>query len=143
MSRSSFPAFRSLFAVSFLALVAAGCGTPGTERGVSEVTAVAGTDGVERVTVEAHSFYFEPNRVIVDANHPVELTVRFRNWFAPHNLTCEHPDAGISIDVGVGPFSFGGTKHVRFTPTEAGEYGFYCNVDGHMRKGMTGTLVVR
>ena len=32
---------------------------------------------------------------------------------------------------------------VRFTPTRNGEYPFHCDVDGHAKKGMTGTLVVR
>jgi len=39
--------------------------------------------------------------------------------------------------------SFGGTKHARFTPTKAGEYEFFCHVDGHAKKGMKGTIVVR
>jgi FtsP/CotA-like multicopper oxidase with cupredoxin domain len=35
-----------------------------------------------------------------------------------------------------------GSGRARFTPTEAGDYHFFCHVDGHAKKGMTGTLVV-
>ena len=35
-----------------------------------------------------------------------------------------------------------GTRRVRFTPTEPGEFKFWCHVDHHAKKGMTGTLVV-
>lgn len=125
-------------------LASAGCGgTPGSKAGVNEVTARTGADGVQAVTVEVHSFYFKPNRVVVEAGKPVELTLRFKSLFAPHNMTCEHPDAGISIDKSKGIISFDPTKHVRFTPTKAGEYEFFCGVGSHMAKGMTGTLVVR
>lgn len=126
-----------------VALLAAGCGTSGAKLGVSEVTAAAGNDGVQRVAIEAHSFYYKPNRIVVESGKPVELTIRFKNWFAPHNLTCEHPEAGVAIDASVGAFSFGGTKRIRFTPTTPGEYDFYCGVDHHMMKGMTGKLVVK
>jgi plastocyanin len=126
-----------------LALLATGCGTSGAKLGVSEVTAASGNDGVQRATIEAHSFYFKPNRIVVEANRPVELTLRFKNWFAPHNVTCDHPESGIAIDAGVGAFSFGGSKRIRFTPTVPGSYDFYCGVDSHMKKGMTGTIVVK
>jgi len=128
-----------------LALVAlAGCGgTPGSKVGVNEVTARTGADGFQAVDIEVHSFYFKPNRIVVEAGKPVELTLKFKSLFAPHNMTCKHPDAGISIDKSKGIISFDPTKHVRFTPTKAGEYEFFCGVGSHMMKGMTGTIVVR
>lgn len=138
------PSFLRLIALCALLvpLLVSGCGTSGAKLGVSEVTAASGNDGVQRATIEAHSFYFKPNRIVVQADRPVELTIRFKNWFAPHNVTCGHPEAAIAIDTGVGAFSFGGTKHVRFTPTTPGSYDFFCGVDSHMKKGMTGTIVV-
>lgn len=36
----------------------------------------------------------------------------------------------------------GGTETVRFTPSVAGEYPYYCTVEGHREAGMAGTLVV-
>ena len=122
---------------------ALGCGTSGSKIPVSEVVAKSDASGVQRVEVEVHSFYFKPSRVVVASGAPVEMTLKFKNFFAPHNLTCEHGDAGLHIDKSAGFMSFRRTKQVRFTPGKPGEYSFYCGVDGHMKKGMTGTLVVR
>ena len=60
-----------------------------------------------------------------------------------HSQALEPIDAGIRIDKSAGFMSFHRTKSVRFTPEKPGEYPFYCGVDSHMKKGMTGTLVVR
>jgi plastocyanin len=123
-------------------LLGTGCGTSGAKIGVREAT--ARTDaGVQIVDVDVHSFYFDPNRIIVEAGKPVEMTLHFKPVFTPHNMTCEAPEAGIQIDRSVGIISFRHTQHVRFTPTRRGEYDFYCGVDAHMKKGMTGTIVVR
>ena len=130
-------------ALALLVLGSAGCGTPGTKVGVREVTAHAGSDGVQAVEIEVHSFYFKPNRIVVEAGKPVDLTLKFKSLFTPHNLTCEHPDGGIAIDKSAGFLSFRRTKHARFTPKTPGEYQFFCGVGSHMMKGMTGTLVVR
>lgn len=98
---------------------------------------------MQQVVVEVHSFYFKPSRVVVEAGTPVEMTLKFKNLFTPHNLTCEYADAGIQLDRSAGFMSFRRTKHARFTPSKPGEYPFYCGVGSHMKKGMTGTLVVR
>jgi len=120
-----------------------GCGTSGAKLPVTEVTASADSSGVQTVTIEAHSYYFKPNRVVVQAGKPVDLTIEFKSFFTPHNLTCAHEDAGIQIDKSAGFMSFKKTKRIRFTPTAPGEYPFHCGVGSHMMKGMTGTLVVR
>lgn len=124
-------------------LAAAGCGTSGAKIGVREATARMDADGVQKVDIDVHSFYFDPNRITVEAGKPVDLTLHFKPLFTPHNMTCDASEAGIEIDRSVGIISFNHTKHVRFTPTKAGEYDFYCGVDSHMKKGMTGTIVVR
>jgi len=145
MKRSKRFRGRGSVAVVALALTAAlaGCGTSGAKIGVREATAHADADGVQRVVVNVHSFYFDPNRITVEAGKPVDLTLHFKPLFTPHNMTCDARDAGIDIDRSVGIISFSHTKHVRFTPTKPGEYDFYCGVDSHMKKGMTGTIVVR
>lgn len=121
------------------ALVLVGC-TSGLKRPVHEVTASVGADQVQHVTVTAHSFYFDPNRIVVKRGVPVELTVKNGAMFVPHDFSCEAAEAGVTVDLPVGMFH--GSKHSRFTPTKAGEYPFHCDVDGHAKKGMTGTLVV-
>ena len=137
---------REVTALAVLAaglLLAAGCGTSGAKIGVREATAHTNNEGVQVVNVNVHSFYFDPNRITVEAGKPVELVLHFKPIFAPHNLTCAAPEAGIQIDKSIGIISFDHKKSVRFTPTKPGEYDFYCGVDSHMKKGMTGTFVVR
>ena len=96
--------------------------------------------GVQHVRVVTHTFYFEPNRIVLKAGQPVELTVKNAAWFVPHNLTCNAKEAGIEVMADVG--FFGGSRHTRFTPTKAGEYEFFCHEDAHAKKGMRGTFVV-
>jgi uncharacterized cupredoxin-like copper-binding protein len=120
--------------------VIAGCSS-GLNRPVREVTANLGTDRIQHVTVTAHSFYFDPNRLVVQRDVPVDLTIRNAAFFVPHDFSCDAKEAGIEIDARIGMFHK--SKHVRFTPTRAGEYPFHCDVDGHAKKGMMGTLVVR
>ena len=127
-------------ALSLLCVLAlAGCAS-GVGRPVQEVRAETGVDGVQHVSVTAHAFYFNPNRVVVQANVPVELKIKNNSVFVPHNLSCAAPQSGIQIDEGLGLFFDGETA--RFTPTTVGEYPFFCKVDGHSKKGMTGTIVV-
>ena len=128
----------ALLALSTLAALA-GCSS-GLDRPVHEVTAVPGGDGVQRVEVVAHSFWFDPNRIVLKANVPVELHVKNHAAFVPHNFSCVGPQAGIQVDEGLGLFWDGETA--KFTPTTPGEYNFFCKVDGHANKGMTGKLVV-
>ncbi len=124
-------------------LLAGGCGTSGTKLPVSEMTARTNSHGVQVVDVDVHSFYFKPNRIVVDAGKPVDLTLHFKSFFVPHNFTCIDGDAGITVSRGAGFMSFSRTKHATFTPTRPGEYSFFCHVDGHAKKGMRGTIVVR
>jgi plastocyanin len=126
--------------VSSLALAAlAGCSS-GLGRPVREVTVRPGADGVQHVRVVAHSYWFEPNRVVVHAGAPVEITIKNAAFGVPHNLTCFDHDAGIELSENLGMFR--GQKRTRFTPLKPGEYEFYCHVGAHAKKGMKGTLVV-
>lgn len=129
---------RGMLAALCVGLVA-GCAS-GLNRPVREVTATMGTDQVQRLTVTTHSFYFEPNRIVVKRGIPVELTVKNGAFFVPHDFSCEAKDAGIELDQPVGMFH--SSKTLRFTATRTGEYPFHCDVDGHAKKGMMGTLVV-
>jgi plastocyanin len=120
-------------------ILIAGC-TSGIGRPVHEVTAHSDASGVQHVRVVTHTFYFEPNRIVLKAGQPVELTVKNGSWFVPHNLTCNAAGAGIQVMADVG--FFGGSRHTRFTPTKPGEYEFFCHEDSHAKKGMKGTFVV-
>jgi plastocyanin len=120
-----------------LALALSGCAS-GLNRPVSTAEAVADSAGVQRLDVDLHSFYFEPNRIVVRAGRPVELVVRNRSLVVPHNFTIADSSLSVSVDKW-GP----GSSRVRFTPEVPGEYEFFCHVHGHAKKGMKGTLVVR
>jgi plastocyanin len=130
---------RSSFVVILLALTLAGCSS-GLNHPVQEVIAKEGPDQVQHVRVTAHTYWYEPNRVIVKRGMSVDLTVQNGAWFVPHSFGCSGKDAGFDLDLRLGMFH--GSKHARFTPTRAGEYAFRCGVDHHAMKGMTGTLVV-
>jgi plastocyanin len=122
-----------------LSLALAGCSS-GLKRPVQEITAAPDAHGVQRVRVVAHSYWFAPNRIVLKAGAPVELTVHNAAFLVPHNLTCNAADAGIEVSASLGLFH--GTKVERFTPTKPGEYEFFCHVGSHAKHGMKGTFVV-
>jgi plastocyanin len=127
---------RVMAGIAFIALLS-GCSS-GLNRPVQEVTATIGADRVQHVTITTHSFWFEPNRIVVHAGKPVDLKVKNGSWIVPHNFTLIADELTVSANVGM----FGSSKTVRFTPTKTGEYHFGCHVDAHAKKGMKGTLVV-
>ncbi len=122
----------ALSVTAFLLACSSGVGRP-----VVSVDAKLDTDGVQRVKVDMHSYYFEPNRIVVHAGHPVELVLHNCSHIVPHNLTI----VGGGINVDESKWGWGSDK-VSFTPTTPGEYKFFCHKDSHEKKGMTGTLVV-
>lgn len=130
--------FQPIVALFILAW-ALGCSS-GSGRPVQEVSASLDEDGVQRIDVVAHSYWFEPNRIVVKVNVPVELRVRNGSLIVPHNLTCHAPESGIQIDEGLGMFK--DTEVAVFTPTQTGEFRFFCDKGSHAKKGMVGTLVV-
>ena len=119
-------------------LVLGGCSS-GLKRPTHEVTAAV-SGSVQRVTIVAHTYWFDPNRVKLKAGQEVELTVKNGAFMVPHNLTCFEKDAGIEVSANLGMFM--GKKTVKFTPTQPGEYEFFCHVDSHSKHGMKGTFVV-
>jgi plastocyanin len=117
-------------------VLSAGCAS-GLHRPVSSTDAVTDGNGVQRVNVDMHTFYFKPNRIVVHAGRPVEMVLRNRALVVPHNFSVQDPSIAVSVNKW-GP----GTAIVRFTPKTPGEYAFHCDEHGHEAKGMTGTLVV-
>ena len=108
-----------------------------------EFTAKVDPDGVQRVEMVGGSYFFEPDRIMVKVNVPVELKIRKESGFTPHDIVLKAPEAGIDIEVDLGSDS----KTVTFTPTKVGEYPFYCDkklpfAKSHRDRGMEGVLVV-
>ncbi len=116
-------------------MVLGGC-TSGLKRPLASVELQPDAQGVQRVVVHMHSYYFDPNRIVVHAGHPVELVLKNSARLIPHNFTIA--DSAISVSEG----AWLGTGHIRFTPKTPGTYEFFCHVDHHAKKGMTGMLVV-
>lgn len=133
--------------VAVLALLAFGNGCahsgPALAPEEGRTVATAAADGVQHATILAGSYFFKPNRIVVKAGAPVELTINKQPSLIPHNFTLRAVEAGIDVseDLGASP------TVVRFTPTKPGSYEFYCNKNppifrSHRSKGMVGTLDV-
>jgi len=117
---------------------------PAAEAGKeSRMVATVDADGVQRVTVKAGSFFFEPNVIVVKARVPVELTIAREAGVTPHNFLLKAPAASIDIsrDLEEAP------SKILFTASQTGTYPFACNkkllfFPSHREKGMVGRLEV-
>jgi plastocyanin domain-containing protein len=100
-------------------------------------------DGVQHVRIEGGSYFFRPNRIMVQVNVPVELAVSVEGDLIPHSIVIHAPEAGMMVDESLSTKS----KTIRFTPTAVGKYAFYCKnkllfLKSHREKGMEGVLEV-
>ncbi|MBE0598407.1 MAG: cupredoxin domain-containing protein [Desulfuromonadales bacterium] len=107
------------------------------------VVAAIDADGVQRVEVIGGGYFYDPYRIQVQVNVPVELTVVKAKGMVPHNIVMRAPEAGIDFDEEMKT----APKIIRFTPTRAGTYPFYCSkkllfLESHQEKGMEGVLEV-
>ena len=55
-----------------------------------------------------------------------------------HDMSNMEMDPEVHVAAGTG-----GSHTVEFTPSEAGEYVYFCTVEGHKDAGMAGTLLVK
>ncbi|MBI5741117.1 MAG: cupredoxin domain-containing protein [Nitrospirae bacterium] len=114
------------------------------EAGTQEAyTAAVGADGVQRAEITGGEYFFRPSHIIVKKDVPVEVSVKKESGIVPHNLVISAPEAGMDIKESMSSE----TKAVRFTPTKAGKYPFYCDkklpfAKSHREKGMEGILEV-
>jgi uncharacterized cupredoxin-like copper-binding protein len=125
-----------------LALALGACASAGRQAG-KPYLAVAGADGVQRVSVVGGNYYFEPSRIVVRANLPVELSLRKEGWLMPHEFILKAPEAGIDVAESLSTEP----RVVRFTPTHTGIFHFYCGkrlllFPSHRDQGMVGVLEV-
>lgn len=113
-------------------------------RGEEKIfTAVIDSDGVQRVEIVGGGYFFNPNRIIVKVNVPVELKLRKETGVVPHNFVIKAPEAGMDLDISLGAEP----KVVKFVPAKPGIYPFYCSkkllfFESHREKGMKGVLEV-
>jgi uncharacterized cupredoxin-like copper-binding protein len=113
--------------------------------------------GPQQVSLKGAEFSFSPASINVKAGQTVQLTLQntgaldhdFKSDLPISNLVYQEADNepdeqqensrnGV-MDV---DFDKGQSARVTFTPTKAGTYTFYCDVQGHREAGMQGTIVV-
>ncbi len=97
--------------------------------------------GVQKITMVGGDFYFKPKYVVVKKNVPVVIMITKEPGLTSHSIVMHAPEAGIDFDVDLDRQA----KTIRFTPTKAGTYAFYCDegaIETHRSKGMEGTLEV-
>ncbi len=149
--------FRLLFATAALSIglaVAAGCASNGGSS--------AGGSSASRVTVAVSEFAFKPAALTLKVGQ--RYTVRLQNqgqvlhdWtvdaIPARDVTMgasdEHSMTGMRAKAAAAEATQlhiaadrGKSAEVSFTPTQAGDYVFYCTVPGHREAGMQGKLVV-
>jgi plastocyanin len=100
-------------------------------------------DGVQRVDIIGGSYFFKPNHIVVKVNIPVELKVSKESGLIPHDIVAKSPEAGIEFQESLSSTP----KTIKFTPTKAGKYPFYCTKKApfsksHREKGMEGVIEV-
>jgi plastocyanin len=125
---------RRLAAPLALLVLAAGCGGDDSESSGRTVTTAPGTT----VTVDAHEYAYDPDRLVVQ--RPGTVTIRLRNQGElAHNLRVRRDGEEIG---GTPSFAAGGsrTAQLRLRP---GKYEFLCTVGDHAELGMKGELEVK
>ena len=117
-----------------LLLAAAGCG--GNDGGGATRTTTAEAGGT--VTVAAHEYSFDPNRVVVSGAGALRIVLRNDGDLA-HNIHLQRDGKDIG---GTPSFAPGGTRSVRLR-LRPGTYQLLCTVGDHAQLGMKGELTVR
>lgn len=108
--------------------------------------AMGGGDGTtmeidqSAIEIEGGAFYFEPNEIRVRAGEPV--TVTLNSVSEDDGMDMKHDFVIDELNVQSEEAAEGESTTFTFTPTEPGEYEFYCSVGEHRANGMFGTLIV-
>ncbi|MGC4107906.1 MAG: PQQ-binding-like beta-propeller repeat protein [Thermomicrobiales bacterium] len=123
------------FLPNFIAYRLGATGTPT----MGEAAATGGTPVAENtdtaVTVEAFDLGFRPGEVTIAANTDVSITLK-NTGVLQHDFVIDNP----KVDSGMVD---GGTEKTFTVNLPAGEYRFYCSVEGHAASGMVGKLIAQ
>ncbi len=120
------------------------CTEPYCQESAKKIfTASVDPDGMQRVSVTAGEYFFEPYHIIVKVRTPVELSVKKTSGVVPHDIVIDAPDAGITVNESLDKEQ----KTIKFTPGKTGRYPFYCTkrllfFKSHKERGMEGILEV-
>lgn len=115
----------------------------------------------QAVTVTAQDIEYGTERIEVTAGTPVDLTLvnegaldhdfsiveipltgevagaEEEEEMEGHDMTMEMEELDVHVSAAAGE-----SATITFTPSEPGEYAYFCTVAGHRESGMAGTLVV-
>jgi uncharacterized cupredoxin-like copper-binding protein len=128
----------------------------GCSGGNAESSALAEITPARTQPIELRDIAYSVATVEVSVGEVVDLDLRNAGSL-PHDFTVDevpverlvigknagaHAGHGSKYDLHAGP-EIGEAVTLRFRPTKAGSYTFYCSTEGHRAAGMTGTLVVQ
>jgi plastocyanin len=99
--------------------------------GQENADAVGGGEEVKTIAVTAVDVDFNPNRVVIPANQPVEIQLS-NTGSLEHNFVIDALDVRVDLPPGE-------SRTVKLE-APAGEYTYYCDKFGHRSLGMEGTL---
>jgi uncharacterized cupredoxin-like copper-binding protein len=147
---------RVLAVVPVLAVAAVGCGSS-SARSQGDASNNAGKSGQvtarHRVTVSMTEFRFKPGRLTVKAGK-LRVTAKnvgrrehefvlIRTSGAPGALRLKGEEASEAGAVGEIPEQTAGKSGTHMFTLKPGRYAYICNLPGHYKSGMYGTLTVR
>jgi uncharacterized cupredoxin-like copper-binding protein len=102
--------------------------------------------------VSSDDFVFDPDALTLTAGQPVVITLDNSGGAIEHDFASDEMPVSDVVEDGTAhegdttevhvAADGGGSATLEFTPTEAGEYVFYCSVEGHRDAGMEGTITV-
>ena len=107
-------------------------GDTGTDHDEHDGSDVA-EGGARTFAVDASSFEFDPAEITVSVGE--DIAIELSSDDIEHDFTIDELDAHVAADAG--DTASGGLR-----AEEAGEFTYYCSVDGHREAGMEGTLIV-
>jgi plastocyanin len=122
--------------------------TTAAETPDGQATPGDGAQAQEITVVSSDTFAYDPDALTLTAGEPVIITLDNSGAAIEHDLRSDDLPAsdivaaGESSDEVFVTAAGGETATLEFTPSEAGEYVFYCAVEGHRDAGMEGTITV-
>ena len=104
--------------------------------------ATTNANGEQEIVMQASSYAYSPNKIIVQVGVPVIIKINKDGW-VPHDLIIDDPASGLAIKQKLSK-----SNEIRFTPENKGEFVFYCGKKlpfskSHKEKGMHGLLIVK
>lgn len=109
--------------------------SPTSDTTTGDTTESAETaDEIVEIEMEAGGYYYTPNTIRVQEGQTVRITMNAVDMM--HDFVIDELDVQSEI------IREGEKTVIVFTPDQAGEFEFYCSVNGHRAAGMVGTLIV-